>query len=112
MTGSIRFAGACPTCGRSLHVPVELHGKLVQCHGCGAEFRATSGSERPLGPGLQTMACRDHIAFGRDACGRETYRVEAYRGDLDNRVDSLLEAADRQLEQACLQSAPPAISSS
>lgn len=70
MHTAIRFDKACPTCGRHLHIPIELYGKLVRCHGCNAEFRAS---------------------------GHEVQRTP-----LDSRVDTLLAAADRQLERSCV----------
>jgi hypothetical protein len=85
MVGSLRFFGTCPTCGRKLHIPIELLGKLVQCHGCTAEFRAT-GDKSPY---------EAHAASSSSPGMAET----ASRVNLDLRVESLLEAADRQLRQ-------------
>lgn len=82
MQTAIRFAGICPTCGRYLHIPIDLHGKWVRCHGCSAEFRATGRQE--LGQHEAVRTSSDHQSM------------------LDMRVDSLLAAADRQLHQACV----------
>jgi len=85
MAGSIRFSGTCPTCGRVLFVPVEMLGLQVRCHGCGAEFQSSAKSEPNF-----------------EACSRH-----AENGNLDSRVDSLLAAADRQLEAASWTSSQP-----
>ena len=42
MSSSVRFSKICPTCGRSLQIPVELLGKEICCQGCGAMLRATT----------------------------------------------------------------------
>jgi hypothetical protein len=71
MPSSVRFAKVCPTCGRTLQIPVELLGKDVCCHGCGAGFRANAGE------------------------------ISAKAGaaeDIDERVDRLIQAADKQLQ--------------
>ncbi len=70
MSSSVRFAKVCPTCGRTLQIPVELLGRDVCCHGCGAGFKA-SDSECSL-PG----------------------KVEG----IDQRVDRLIQEADKQLQ--------------
>ncbi len=72
MSSSVRFAKVCPTCGRTLQIPVELLGKDVCCHGCGAGFRAIASDES----------------------------VKSGMGEgIDQKVDRLIQAADRQLEQ-------------
>lgn len=71
MSNSVRFAKVCPTCGRTLQIPVELLGKDVCCHGCGAGFRATS----------------------TEHCSTKEPLAE----DIDLRVDRLIQAADKQL---------------
>ena len=71
MSSSVRFAKVCPTCGRTLQIPVDLLGRDVCCHGCGAGFRATASD------------------FSNCTCPTEP---------LDDRVDRLIQAADRQLE--------------
>ncbi|MCU0709488.1 MAG: hypothetical protein MUF23_14455 [Pirellula sp.] len=88
MKNAIRFAGTCPTCGRSLHIPIELYGKPVCCHGCGAEFRAAS--------------TREHAATCEISSIGEVQEIGSVtqRSNLDSRVDSLLAAADRQLDLA------------
>jgi hypothetical protein len=73
MPSSVRFAKACPTCGRALQIPIELLGKDVCCHSCGAAFRATQS-----GSGGQTYPAKECI---------------------DQRVDRLIQEADRQLSQ-------------
>ncbi len=73
MTMSVRFARTCPTCGRTLEIPVELLGREVCCHGCGASFRAT---DKALDHRLPTQA-----------------------EDIDTKVDRLIQAADKQLSQ-------------
>ncbi|MFN6127379.1 MAG: hypothetical protein ACK6DC_18605 [Planctomycetota bacterium] len=76
MQRAIRFHRNCPTCGRPLHIPIDLYGKLVRCHGCNAEFRATGEeTSRPMG------------------------QQAPQHNTLDFRVDSLLAAAERQLEE-------------
>jgi hypothetical protein len=70
MTNSVRFAKVCPTCGRALQVPVELLGKDVCCHGCGAGFKATSSE-----PTLPKTS-----------------------EDIDEKVDRLIQEADKQLQ--------------
>ena len=85
MAGSIRFSGTCPTCGRVLFVPVEMLGLQVRCHACGAEFKSSAKSEPSFG-----ASCR-----------------QTENENLDSRVDSLLAAADRQLEAACWTSSQP-----
>jgi hypothetical protein len=87
MPTAIRFAGTCPTCGRHLHIPIDLHGKWVRCHGCGAEFLATGRREL------------SHPASTPQESDRGSTEQ---RDSLDLRIDSLLAAADRQLHQACL----------
>lgn len=71
MANSVRFAKVCPTCGRTLQIPVELLGKDVCCQGCGAAFRASISE--PV------------AKFGS---------VEG----IDERVDRLIQAADKQLQ--------------
>jgi hypothetical protein len=71
MSNSVRFAKACPTCGRTLQIPVELLGRDVCCHGCGAGLRATVSDE-----------------------GSKSGTTE----DIDARVDRLIQAADKQLQ--------------
>jgi len=70
MSSSVRFAKVCPTCGRTLQIPVELLGKDVCCHGCGAGLKANT-TEDP--------------------------RVSAPE-DINQRVDRLIQEADRQLQ--------------
>jgi hypothetical protein len=71
MSNSVRFAKVCPTCGRTLQIPVDLLGKEVRCQGCGASLRASAGEEFPKsGPSE----------------------------DLDSKVDRLIQAADKQLQ--------------
>ncbi len=70
MSSSVRFAKVCPTCGRTLQIPVELLGKDVCCHGCGAGFRANSSNESK----------------------------PKHSEELDQRVDRLIQEADRQLQ--------------
>jgi hypothetical protein len=84
MQRAIRFHRNCPTCGRHLHIPIDLYGKLVRCHGCNAEFRAT---------GEETSRQGETVP---PPMGQQT----SQRSTLDFRVDSLLAAADRQLDQA------------
>jgi hypothetical protein len=70
MSSSVRFAKVCPTCGRTLQIPVDLLGRDVCCHGCGAAFKATASNE-----------------------------VRARAGeDIDQRVDRLIQEADKQLQ--------------
>jgi trans-aconitate methyltransferase len=71
MSNSVRFAKVCPTCGRTLQIPVELIGKDVCCHGCGAGLRATVSEN-----------------------GLSAASVEG----IDERVDRLIQAADKQLQ--------------
>jgi len=71
MSSSVRFAKVCPTCGRTLQIPVELLGKDVCCQGCGAGFRAIEGES-----------------------SHRVGRVE----DIDKRVDRLIQQADKQLQ--------------
>ncbi len=40
MASGTCFVRACPTCGRSLEVRIELLGREVQCIHCGATFMA------------------------------------------------------------------------
>ena len=40
MASGTCFVRACPTCGRSLEVRIELLGREVQCIHCGATFTA------------------------------------------------------------------------
>lgn len=87
MNKAIRFTGACPTCGRHLHIPIELYGKLVRCHGCNAEFRASGQRESVPGPIISSIW---------------ENKQATQRASLDLRVDALLAAADRQLDQPCL----------
>lgn len=47
MASGTFFVRACPTCGRTLEVRVELLGKQVECVHCGANFVA---NECPDGP--------------------------------------------------------------
>ena len=70
MSSSVRFAKACPTCGRTLQIPVELLGRDVCCHGCGASFKAKTSDEVHL-------------------------RIDE---DIDQRVDRLIQEADKQLQ--------------
>lgn len=74
MSSSVRFAKVCTTCGRSLQVPVELLGKEICCQGCGATLWATTPETSKL--------------------------VNSFEG-IDERVDRLIQAADRQLRNAC-----------
>lgn len=71
MSSSVRFAKICPTCGRTLQIPVELLGKEVCCHGCGAGFKANSSDVSTSFPAAE---------------------------DIDQRVDRLIQEADRQLQ--------------
>lgn len=70
MSSSVRFAKICPTCGRTLQIPVELLGKDVCCQGCGAGFRAS----------VTDFDSRTGAPEG-----------------IDQRVDRLIQAADKQL---------------
>jgi len=70
MSSSVRFAKGCPTCGRTLQIPVELWGKDVFCHGCGAGFRANALNES----------------------------VPKQVEELDQRVDRLIQEAEKQLQ--------------
>ncbi|MFN9987911.1 MAG: hypothetical protein ACK52S_20355 [Pirellula sp.] len=99
MTGSIRFVGSCPTCGRKLHVPIELYGKRVRCHACNAEFCATSAS-----PHLPHINPQDFQSLGNPPVHSPngTLPHAFQRESLDSRVDTLLAQADKQLQQACL----------
>jgi transcription elongation factor Elf1 len=72
MSNSVRFAKRCPTCGRTLQIPVDMIGKEVCCHGCGASFHATMLETAP--------------------------KLNIYEG-IDERVDRLIQAADQQLQQ-------------
>jgi hypothetical protein len=74
MSSSVRFSKICPTCGRSLQIPVELLGKEICCQGCGAMLRATTS---------------------------ETSKVVNTFEGIDERVDRLIQAADLQLQHAC-----------
>ena len=100
MQTAIRFAGTCPTCGRHLHIPIDLHGKLVRCHGCGAEFRATGRRELSQQKSLPQEAAPVSVEPTRAGTGFEG--SSGQRNSLDIRVDTLLAAADRQLHQACM----------
>ena len=71
MSNSVRFAKTCPTCGRTLQIPVDLMGKDVCCHGCGANFRAMTSEVRP--------------------------KLREPEG-IDERVDRLIQAADQRLQ--------------
>ena len=70
MSSSVRFAKVCPTCGRALQIPVELLGRDVCCHGCGAGFKASASDES----------------------------VPRNAEDIDQRVDRLIQEADKQLQ--------------
>ena len=70
MSSSVRFAKVCPTCGRTLQIPVELLGRDVCCHGCGAGFKANSSDD--VAPRI----------------------IE----DIDQKVDRLIQEADKQLQ--------------
>ena len=70
MSSSVRFAMVCSTCGRTLQIPVELLGRDVCCHGCGAGFKAVAN---------------------------ETEQVRKTE-DFDQRVDRLIQEADKQLQ--------------
>ncbi len=70
MSNSVRFAKVCPTCGRTLQIPVELLGRDVCCHGCGAGFKANA------------LEAGDPV------------KTE----DIDERVERLIQAADKQLQ--------------
>lgn len=70
MSSSVRFAKVCPTCGRTLQIPVELLGREVCCHGCGASFKASTA---------------------------EAVRQKNVE-DIDQKVDRLIQEADKQLE--------------
>lgn len=41
MASQTYFVRACPTCGRSLEIRVELLGRKVECVHCTADFTAT-----------------------------------------------------------------------
>jgi hypothetical protein len=71
MSNSVRFAKVCPTCGRTLQIPVELLGKDVCCQGCGAGLRAT----------LSEISTQNGPTEG-----------------IDEKVDRLIQAADKQLQ--------------
>jgi len=101
MCPSMRFDGNCPTCGRHLHIPVELYGKRVRCHGCNAEFRATAQRE-PLPSPLPSDISTGPISTGPISTGSTT----VWNIPLDVRVDALLAAADRQIDQAGLANSP------
>jgi len=73
MSSSVRFSKVCTTCGRSLQIPVELLGKEICCQGCGARLLATTPETSKL--------------------------VNSFEG-IDERVDRLIQAADRQLQHA------------
>jgi len=73
MSSSVRFSKVCTTCGRSLQIPVELLGKEICCQGCGATLLATTPETSKL--------------------------VNSFEG-IDERVDRLIQAADRQLQHA------------
>lgn len=96
MHTAIRFAGSCPTCGRHLHIPIELYGKRVRCHGCNAEFRANSQRE--------SVSFREAGSVGHGQDSRVCHLSETIpalpQSALDLRIDSLIAAADRQLHQA------------
>ncbi len=70
MTSSVRFAKVCPTCGRTLQIPVELLGRDVCCHGCGASFKARTA---------------------------ETENQPKNEG-IDEKVNRLIQEADKQLQ--------------
>ena len=70
MSSSVRFAKVCPTCGRTLQIPVELLGRVVCCHGCGASFRASTA---------------------------ESVQQKNFE-DIDQKVDRLIQEADKQLQ--------------
>ena len=70
MSSSVRFAKICPTCGRTLQIPVELLGRDVCCHGCGAGFKA----------------------------GVSEGSVPSKAEDIDQIVDRLIQEADKQLQ--------------
>ena len=81
---SIRFARPCTSCHRMLEIGVEMIGRDFHCHHCGSEFVASLPLNSP-----------------------EADRI------LDERIDRLLEAADRQMARTQLafetQSAPAII---
>lgn len=79
MPVSVRFAKSCPTCGRALQIQIELLGKDVCCHGCGAAFRAVE----------------DRF----DARSNQSGCIDARSESVDQRVDRLIQEADRQLAQ-------------
>lgn len=80
MPVSVRFAKTCPTCGRALQIQIELLGKDVCCHGCGAAFRAVEDRY-------------DNVS-NPAGCADSLYE------SVDQRVDRLIQEADRQLARS------------
>ncbi len=52
------FVRACPTCGRSLEVRVELLGRKVECEHCGANFVANEASDRDQDSRIEQVLAR------------------------------------------------------
>ncbi len=69
MSQSIRFLRSCPSCSKKLQISVELLGKDVVCSRCGSQFSAVAEK-------LYEMPAADPI---------------------DQKVEALIQAADRQL---------------
>ncbi|MFN6402228.1 MAG: hypothetical protein ACK449_20235 [Planctomycetota bacterium] len=81
MGQSIRFAGACPNCSRAMFVAVHPRCEVLQepptvkCYGCGVVWKLPSEVHNP--PQMPIL----HPPLS----------------SLDQRVESLLQAADEQL---------------
>lgn len=65
---AIRFARTCPNCGKMLEIGVDRIGKDFHCYHCGQRFTAGIGTAR---------ADAEHVT--------------------DERIDRLLDAADRHV---------------
>jgi len=48
MAHRVNFVQECPTCGRTLEIPVEYLGREVACQHCRGRFVATDSTNSPL----------------------------------------------------------------
>jgi hypothetical protein len=55
------FVQACPVCGRTLEVPIELLGETAACQHCTASFRARDTSRDPVAASDPRTLLMQHV---------------------------------------------------
>ena len=58
MPNATYFGQECPTCGRRLHIRVELLGKSVVCQHCRGRFIASDPTSRPRSESDESILAR------------------------------------------------------